>query len=230
MKMNFVENMDYLEFMKSVPDNFIDCLITDSPYCSSGFLGSQGVRGSTAKKGEFKWFLGDNLSTSGWMWMIRSFMLECQRIAKPNISVLLFTDWRMFPLLVPVVESCGFRYKNLIIWDKGRMGLGRGFRPTHELIVEFSNGKSVYYSKSGSNVIRVPRVTKKEKLHSAQKPKLLIEELLKVCTNKGDMVMDVFSGSGVVAKTAIDMGRNFIGCDIDSEMCDQTNSYIARSQ
>ena len=224
MEINKVYNKDYLEFMKEIPNRFVDALITDSPYCSSGFLGSQGISKKVVRRDDFQWFAGDNLSTSGWMWMIRSFMLETNRVLKPNSPAVLFTDWRMFPIIVPVVESCGFRYKNLIIWDKGRPGLGSGFRPCYEIAVEFANGKTKYYSKSIGNVIRVSRVSKK--IHEAQKPVELLEKIIEnvVCPN--GIVLDPFVGSGTTAIAAKHLNRNFIANDINPRYVEMSNARL----
>lgn len=224
MEINKVYNKDYLEFMKEIPDRFIDSLITDSPYCSSGFLGSQGLSKKVTRREDFQWFAGDNLSTSGWMWMIRSFMLETNRILKPNSSAFLFTDWRMFPILVPVVESCGFRYKNLIIWDKGRPGLGSGFRPCYEIIVEFSNGKTKYFSKSTGNIIRAPRIRKK--LHEAQKPVEIVEKIIETAVPINGLVLDPFVGSGTTAVASKKLGRDFLVNDINPRYVEISNARL----
>jgi DNA modification methylase len=47
-----------------------------------------------------------------------------------------------------------------------------------------------------------------------QKPKELIERIIKVSSNEGDLVADFYLGSGTTSEVCKDLNRNFIGCDI----------------
>lgn len=47
-----------------------------------------------------------------------------------------------------------------------------------------------------------------------QKPEALLERILKACSNKGDLVADVFCGSGTALAVAEKLGRKWIGCDL----------------
>lgn len=46
-----------------------------------------------------------------------------------------------------------------------------------------------------------------------QKPELMLERIIKASTNVGDLVMDVFAGSGTTAAVAEKLGRRWIVCD-----------------
>ncbi|MDI9356264.1 MAG: site-specific DNA-methyltransferase, partial [Chitinophagaceae bacterium] len=50
--------------------------------------------------------------------------------------------------------------------------------------------------------------------YSTQKPEALLERIIKASSNEGMLVADFFGGSGVTAKVANDLGRNFIHVDI----------------
>jgi len=49
----------------------------------------------------------------------------------------------------------------------------------------------------------------------SQKPKELIERIIKASSNEGDLVADFYMGSGTTAEVCKDLKRNFIGCDIN---------------
>ena len=51
--------------------------------------------------------------------------------------------------------------------------------------------------------------------YSTQKPKALIERIIKASTNEGDLVADFYLGSGTTAVVCKELNRNFIGCDIN---------------
>jgi len=51
--------------------------------------------------------------------------------------------------------------------------------------------------------------------YPTQKPKALIERIIKASSNEGDLVADFYLGSGTTAEVCKDLNRNFIGCDIN---------------
>lgn len=58
--------------------------------------------------------------------------------------------------------------------------------------------------------------TAKERLgYDTQKPKALIERIIKASSNEGDLVADFYSGSFTTAEVCKNLKRNFIGCDIN---------------
>lgn len=58
----------------------------------------------------------------------------------------------------------------------------------------------------------------KERLgYDTQKPKALIERIIKTSSNEGDLVADFYGGSFTTAEVCKDLNRNFIGCDISEK-------------
>jgi DNA modification methylase len=193
----------------------------DPPYCSGGSLeaqkntAAQGMRSATVQADDFQWFAADNMSTAGLVFLVRSVLVESRRFLDENRGAYVFTDWRMVPHLAPALESSGLRYRNMIVWDKGSAGLGNGFKPAHEIILEYANGTTQYASKCGQNVIRFPRVSPLERDHNTQKPVEVIEKLIEVAVPEGGTVLDPFMGSGTTGVACMNTGRNFIGIEID---------------
>lgn len=56
--------------------------------------------------------------------------------------------------------------------------------------------------------------------HQWQKPISLMERLIKIYTNPGEAILDPFCGSGQTLKACKNLGRNFIGIDIDKKWTD----------
>lgn len=54
-------------------------------------------------------------------------------------------------------------------------------------------------------------------LHPYRKPPSMIERLMKNHSNQGDLILDPFAGSGVVAEVSKRLGRNFLGAELDKE-------------
>lgn len=207
-----------LTTLRTIEAGTVAAVITDPPYCSGGLNESkrkqataQGV--TPGSKSAADWFLNDNMTTGGLTWMLRELAVESERLLIPGGSLLVFTDWRMLPHVAPAMESGGLIFRNLIVWDKGSAGLGDGFKPTHELIMHFAKGKPNFYTKSGTNVLRVPRVQGQKKIHPTEKPAALLARLLEVVTKAGDLIVDPFAGSASTGLAATALGRDFIGVD-----------------
>lgn len=67
---------------------------------------------------------------------------------------------------------------------------------------------------------RVVNVSKEKTTHPCQFPEKMIERIIKASSNKGDIVLDMFNGSGTTCKVSSDLGRNFIGIDKEKKYCE----------
>lgn len=68
---------------------------------------------------------------------------------------------------------------------------------------------------------------KKERVgYDTQKPKSLIERIIKSSSNEGDIVCDLYLGSGTTAVVCKELNRNFLGCDINRNAIDITNRRL----
>lgn len=66
-------------------------------------------------------------------------------------------------------------------------------------------------------IYKFPIYHRKDRFHPTQKPTKLIESLLEVHSNPGDLVLDCFSGSGTTAVACKNTDRNFVGCELDKD-------------
>jgi DNA modification methylase len=60
----------------------------------------------------------------------------------------------------------------------------------------------------------------KETEHPTEKPVKLLKHLVEVNSNKGDVVLDCFMGSGTTAVACKELNRNFIGIEIEKKYFD----------
>lgn len=97
------------------------------------------------------------------------------------------------------------------------------------------NGKRWYPNEKGKLCPDVWEITSqrhKQKLngktqklnHPTIKPREMIERMIKASSKSGDLVLDLFSGSGMVSLVARDLNRNFIGCELHKEYIDSSLS------
>ena len=77
--------------------------------------------------------------------------------------------------------------------------------------------------KNPSDVWNIPLVSgnsHERTEHPAQYPEKLIERIIKAVTNKGDIILDPFMGSGTTAVVAKRLNRDFVGYELNSEYVD----------
>ena len=211
---------DALNVMQTIPSVKARALICDPPYCSGGFTeaakrgaSGQGLRSETLRAGD--WFGGDNMTTAGLQWLLRSVAVAFKgQVLDDACTASFFADWRMIPVLAVAIEAAGLRFQAMPIWDKQALGLGTGFRAQHECILHFAISTPRYHSKSFGNVIRAPRMTS-EREHPTEKPISLMAALIDVQTEPDTLVLDPFMGSGSTGVAAVMMGRRFVGVEHD---------------
>lgn len=194
---NQIYNEDCLEALKRVPDNSVDCIITDPPY----FLGMT----HNGQKGSYK-----DLSICKPFY--RDLFQEFNRVKKPGACVYFFTDWRGYAFYYPLFDLY-LGASNMLVWNK-QSGPGNHYAFIHELIL-FHCGKGV--SIGATNIIDNIRsfasgakLVEGEKVHPTQKPVALIRKLIEDSTKPGDLILDTFGGSGTTAVASIESGRNFV--------------------
>lgn len=215
---------DAIPVLQGLGPRSVSAFVMDPPYCSGGSTEatrrgakSQGIASERMRSGEVEWFAGDNMTTPGLVWLLRSVAFYAERLLVQGGSLVCFCDWRMWANLAPAMESGGLRLQNMIVWDKGHAGMGTGFKPTHELAIHLTNGPGKFHNLCGSNVLRFGRVRGQDKDHPTEKPVDLIQSMIRVVAPRDGLVVDPFCGSGSHGEAALKEGRRFLGVERDPE-------------
>jgi DNA modification methylase len=141
-----------------------------------------------------------------------------------------FIDWRGLPTVQEAAQKLGLTPLNLIVWAKTNAGMGSLYRSQHELLPLFKKGSAphvnnVALGKKGrwrSNVWTYAgasslgsdaRAGLKE--HPTVKPVAMLEDALLDLTDRGDIVVDPFLGSGSTLIAAEKAGRRCFGVELD---------------
>ncbi len=217
---------DCLEVMRAMNDNSVDAIITDPPYSSGGQY-----RGDRALPVATKYvqtdsvdtcrddFTGDNRDQRSFLAWCTMWLTECRRITKSGGVVMVFSDWRQLPTMTDAIQCGGWVWRNLATWWKPGIRMQRGrFSSSAEYIIYGSNGPVTLGECSPQNVFSFAPVRGKDKEHLAEKPAGVLR-LLVGLTPRGATIMDPFSGSGVTLAVCKDLGRHFIGIEINPDYC-----------
>jgi len=191
---------DCVQFLKTLPNNCIDLVITDPPY-------------------------GDNF---GYGWNNKTIvnnenplinclaLVECYRVLRKNSTLYNFTNWKHYPFLVEfIMKYTKFKIRHLIVWKKHNFGLGWAFRHQYELILVLEKGKPKYNLTDFSDVQNYNGINHNHLTHPHEKPVDLIIKMIKHSSKEGDLILDPFCGSGSVCVASQKMNRKFIGIDLD---------------
>lgn len=210
-------------------DAQIDGVVTDPPYASGTRLeASKPSSGAMLRAGRFadRPIDLDQMTTLGFIWLLRAIAIGVTPRLAEGSSFLSFIDWRQWPHLVGALETANFRVQTMIVWDKGAIGMGNGFRSQHELICHASRGVPTIHDRSYGNVLNYSRQTPLD--HPSPKPVGLLEILMKVCTPIGGTVLDPFAGSGSTLIAARNLGRKAIGVEINERYCEIAARRLAQ--
>lgn len=138
-------------------------------------------------------------------------------------------DWRHMGEVMAAAEGLYQELKNLIVWVKDRGGMGTFYRSRHELIFAFKQGHAEHinsfelgqHGRYRTNVWEYRAASQTDlQLHPTVKPVRMIADAIRDVSGRGDIVLDLFGGSGSTLIAAEKTGRRGYLCEIDPAYCD----------
>ena len=195
-------NTDCMEYMKKLPDNCVDMVVTDPPY---RYRIEHGVsRTHTVRS------ISDLSPIQTYFDML---FQQLSRILKPDGCMYVFCDENSYPIfyynLYPMFEKI-----RCLVWDKMHCKLGHNYRHQNELII-FVTGKDYRPIKTGDgDVIKQHVVSIEDRIHDAQKPIPLLQKLI-AKHGGNNLVFDPFGGSGSTAIAAGLSGNHYLTTELD---------------
>jgi DNA modification methylase len=140
-------------------------------------------------------------------------------------------DWRHMGELLAAAAANRIHLKNVVVWVKTNAGQGSFYRNQHEFVCVYKVGEgasinnfglgqhgrnrsNVWMSYPGSNSFRAGRMDDLA-LHPTVKPVALVADAIRDCSRRGDIVLDLFIGSGTTIMAAERVGRRGFGMELD---------------
>jgi site-specific DNA-methyltransferase (adenine-specific) len=144
---------------------------------------------------------------------------------KDNSHLYVFCDHKTMFSLVQPISDIGFVFRKPLVWDKVSIGMGYHYRCRYEFILFFEKGKRRITFEQTPDILSYKRIKSKTS-YPTEKPVELIEALVINSSNPGDIILDVFMGSGSTAVAAMNWRRRFMGCDVSEESLKRTQKRI----
>lgn len=127
------------------------------------------------------------------------------------------------------IPASKFKLMHTLIWDKVAIGMGYSYRYTYEFILLLSKGKRRLNDWGMSDILRAKRLRGKM-YYPTEKPAELMWCMVNQSSNKNEIVLDMFCGSGVVPLMARKLNRKFVGSDISQKSIDWTIERLDRNE
>ena len=217
---------DAISFLKKLPSNCVDLIVTDPAYSGMNNklkLGKGRIVGKYSDKGsdDGKWFGEFEDSEENYI----QFLSECKRVLKDSTGhiYIMFDSFSLLSLGSVVRDF--FDVKNIITWDKVNIGMGHYYRRRHEYILFSTNGNTRKIKNRS-----FPDVWEFKRIHNAkyptQKPVEVFQAMIHASSEDNFTVCDPFLGSASSAIAAIKNNCNFIGCDISDKSMETSKNRI----
>lgn len=247
--------MSSSENMYQIPNESVDLVVTSPPYNIDIQYGNKTIKGKIIKSKGVKYF--DNKDENEYREMLLRVFSECRRVLKKTGSAWIniknrYEDGKIIPPFWIMEMFPDMYLKNIIIWNFDWGGsTNRRFAPRYEYVFWFTKSKEEYtfnlddvkvpalnyrpdryksQLKNPTDVWRISMVSgnfEERTAHPAQYPEELVERVILAGTNKGDIVLDPFMGSGTTAAVAKKLGRKYVGYEIVEDYCRIANDRLA---
>ncbi|MFH1584500.1 MAG: site-specific DNA-methyltransferase, partial [Actinomycetota bacterium] len=234
MELDTIKCIDCIEYLKSLPDDCVDLVLTDPPYNVSQRQ-NMTFGGRPIIKNFGEWDYGFDP---------KPVLKELKRVLKPTGQIFVFCSTKQIPEYMAIFEQ-GWFFRNLLVWSKTNPvpRLSKtNFLFANEYIIYAINEKvppgSVTFNFKGQremkNIFITPALQGKERLkdengktaHPTQKPLSILKTLIEIASNPRDVVLDPFMGVGSTAVAAKETGRKFLGCEFDEKYVDYAKKRL----
>ena len=250
IKKNSIIKGDCLELLKKIPDKSVDLVFADPPYNlqlkDTLYRPDQtAVEAVTNDWDKFDTYKAYDEFCLKWL-------RECKRVLKDGGALWVIGSYHNILRLGTSIQDLGFWILNDIIWHKTNpMPNFRGTRFTnaHETLIWASKSEGSKYTFNYQSLKclnddlqmrstwNLPICNGKERLknngnkvHSTQKPESLLHRIILASSNKGDLILDPFLGTGTTAVVSKKLGRNYFGIEKEKNYFEAASKRIKNTK
>ena len=248
--LNKIVNGNSLEILKKIPDKTFNLIFADPPYNLQ--IGEKLKRPDDSKVYgvDDKW--DQFASFKHYDDFCKEWLKECKRILKDNGSIWVIGSYHNIFRIGYHLQNLNYWLLNDIIWKKNNpMPNFRGTRFTnaHETLIWASKSKKSKYTFNYQSLKclnddlqmrsdwNFPICSGKERLkkngkkvHSTQKPEALLHRVILATTNKNDLILDPFLGTGTTAVVAKKLGRKYFGIEQNKKYFEAADQRIFKTK
>ena len=205
----------------------VDAIVTDPPY---GISRKNNFHTMGNRQGVDFGDWDKDFNPTGWLKPAYDLLNE-------NGSMIIFCSYKFISHICNRIEQLGGVVKDVLVWQKANP-MPRNIHRRYVQDMEFAvwavkskNSKWVFNKPDDVPYQRAffqtPTLLGKERTtHPTQKPLSIMKRIIEIHTNEGDVVLDPFMGSGSTGVAANELGRAFIGIELDDEWYNVATSRL----
>lgn len=193
-----------------------------------------GHANSKGRHREFEMASGE-MSEDAFRAFLKESLGACATASKDGAVHFICMDWRHIDDLSQIGAEIYGERLNICVWNKSNAGMGSLYRSKHEFVIVYRVGSEPHlnnielgkHGRNRTNVWDYASVnslagSRKEDLalHPTVKPTAMVADAIQDVTRRGELVLDVFLGSGTTLLAAERTGRRFRGVEIDPAYVD----------
>lgn len=226
-----------VDLMRRLEDESVDLAVFDPPYSviSGGHPDDPRRPTGILEANDGKIFAINDIAPD-------EYLPELLRVLKPNAHVYMMANvLNLFEKdLSVVIRRNGFKVHNLLPWRKNNVTPNRWYMKDTELTIFMRKGKAFQINHPGSRASKVVEQHPEDlisdwssdaefpyaldwnnvtspKPHPTAKPVNLMKTYVENSSQPGDVVLDMFMGAGSTGLACVELGRSFIGVELDPE-------------
>ena len=227
---------DCVSVMRCLPQESVDCILTDPPYNIGLFMHERNTNLQKMRENQFAYAGWDNMQYGDWKRNMSRFFKQCSMVLKERGTLIVFMSVIKVADIIEIASKYGFYYKTTGVWHKTNpmpRNMNLHFVNSTECWIyfiykgtsgTFNNNNEVKHDFLESSVC--PASEKKFGNHPTQKPLKILKELLLCVSNPNDLILDPFMGSGSTCVACVELGRRYIGIELDESYYDIAKKRI----
>ena len=235
-----------IEILKSIPDETFDVVFADPPYNLQLEKELQRPDNSKVSAVNDKWDQFKNFQT--YDDFSTQWLNECKRVLKKDGTLWVIGTYHNIFRVGKIIQDLNFWILNDVIWNKKNPMpnfKGTRFTNAHETLIWAAKSDKSKYT-FNYNSLKCFNDDKQlrsdwslaicsgkercksngEKAHNTQKPEALLYRIILATTNKGDIILDPFFGTGTSGAVAKKLGRHYVGIEKEKRYIDVARKRI----
>jgi DNA modification methylase len=225
-------NPDHVK--RLLADIQVNLLHTDPPYNVDYYGGNRPNASSRPAKHKL-WdrIYSDNMTQEQYEEWLRTVLINVAPYFAAGAPIYSWNGHRQFGPMHQMLKELGFHVSCILTWEKESFSLGFGdYNQQTEFCLygwKNENGAHLWYGPNNESTLwKIHRDPTKTYFHPTTKPVGLPQRAIKNSSKRGDVVLDLFLGSGSTLIAAESLDRRCLGVEIDPRYCDAiVRRYIA---
>lgn len=215
------------DVVRLIGDNKINLIFSDPPYNVDYYGGNRPVPKNARPKASRNWerIYNDNLTQEEYEKWLRQIFVNVSVYLAEGTPIYIWNGSKQFGSMYVMFTELGFHVSCVITWAKESFSIGYGdYNQQTEFCLygwKEDNGAHNWHGPNNESTLwQIKRDSTSSYNHPTQKPVALAHRAIRNSSKRGDIVLDMFLGSGTTLIAADGLERVCYGMEIDPGYCD----------